>query len=328
MTRSWLPLLVVLLLGLIVIDAGVAHAQQPAAQPPTRQAPPPGQLPRKPPPIRPDMRDALRQRQAGRLGRPAPPTPAAQPAVPVEEPKAQLYPRDEHGECLGHGPNDRPAEINLVHGWLGTNNEKAVPSPGPIGSKDWWLWRITPYPWRYENHEDHCDPRNEPIPLLAGIINLAALAFLLVRFGRKPLREALVKRRADVTSEMEKARRIKVEAQKRVDRYADELDHLDDTLVSLRDQYAAEGERDEQRVLDEMDQTRERMLADADFRLSQEEKVLHDSLSHQALHDALTAAEELIVAKLTDKDHERLADEYLEQVGAALSKGSELEGRS
>jgi F-type H+-transporting ATPase subunit b len=267
----------------------------------------------------------LRKAQQGRAGQPPAIAPKPEPA---EAPRPALHPRDAHGNCLQHGPNDRPAEINQVHGWLGVNNDKAVPPPGAPGTQAWWLWRATPYPWRYDNHDDHCDPRNEPVPLLAGIINLGALIYLLVRFGRRPLREALVKRRIDVTSEIDKARNIRLEAQKRVDRYQDDLEHLDDKLAAMRDQYAAEGVTDEARLVEDMQQARERMLADTDLRLVQEEKVLRDSLSLQALQDAVAAAEELLVAKVTEQDHQRLAEEYLEQIGPALLGGGGLEGRS
>jgi len=88
------------------------------------------------------------------------------------------YPRDEHGFCQGRGIDDRPPDVNLMHGWLGIDNEKAEPRPrierAPSGettsdylSRVWpyWKWRLVPYPYRYENHDDKCDPRNQPIPL-------------------------------------------------------------------------------------------------------------------------------------------------------------------
>ncbi len=232
------------------------------------------------------------------------------------------YPKDEHGYCIGHGPKDRPTEINLVHGWLGVNNEKAVPAPKREGTLDWgwWKWQLTPYLWRYENHHDHCDPRNQPIPLLANIINLGALLFLFGRFGRKPLAEALRKRKKTIMSELDKARTIKKGAQDRLAHYEDELAHLDDTLVALRDKYVAEGELEEKRVMSGAGEARDRMLSDVAFRLSQEAKSARDDLSRDALDGALNAAETLLNKKVTKADHDRLAEEYLSQIGPALKE--------
>src|SRR5690606_6493450 len=114
-----------------------------------------------------------------------------------------------HGHCLGDGVDDRPKDINLFHGWFGVNNEAAAEPPPKgggddwwgkdwFGNKDWWAWRLTPYPYRYENHDDHCDPRNQPVPLLANVVNIGILLFLLVRFGKRPINEALSNRKKSI----------------------------------------------------------------------------------------------------------------------------------
>ncbi|HHH27677.1 MAG TPA: hypothetical protein ENK57_04940 [Polyangiaceae bacterium] len=251
-----------------------------------------------------------------------------------EEPAKPKHPVDAHGYCIGDGPQDRPKDINLFHGWLGVNNDKAVPAPPKgggedwwgkeyFGNKDWWTWRLTPHPWRYENHDDHCDPRNQPIPLLANVINVGVLLFLLIRFGRKPVEESLRKRKKSIMSEIDKAQRIKKDAKGRLRRYEDELDHLEDKLEALREQYAAEGAREEQRAKEEAEEARARMIADAEFRVSQESKTARDNLSREALEEALHAAEALLVRTISQADHDRLAEEYLDQIGPALTADQE-----
>ena len=64
------------------------------------------------------------------------------------------------------------------------------------------------------------------------------------------------------------------------------------------------------------------MLADADFRVSQESKSARDKLSSEALEAALAAAEELIAKSLTKADHDRLAKEYLDEIGPALKSAT------
>ena len=256
------------------------------------------------------------------------------PADAAAPPKKK-FPRDAHGHCLGDGANDRPKDINLLHGWFMANNDKAVPAPPKsggepwwgseyLGNSDWWIWRITPYPYRYENHDDHCDPRNQPVPLIANVVNLGFLIFLFVRFGKKPMLAGLRERKKSIMSEIDKARDIKKSAQAKLDKYEDELKHLDDRLEQLRGQYAAEGEVEEARVREDMAETRERMMADARFRVEQEHKTARDQLSTEALTGAMKAAEELLKTSVTDADHERLAEEYLDQIGPALKEDTGL----
>ncbi len=275
-------------------------------------------------------RDMLEKLKRKKTGSPAPK-------------RAKRNARDAHGYCLGQGPDDRPKDINLVHGWLGVNNDKAARRPrvprwegnwwnprtwGPNLKAQWpfWKWRVTPYPYRYENHDDHCDPHNQPVPLLANIVNIAALIFLFVRFGRKPLNDALKRRKKGIMAEFDKAKTLRDDARGRLEKYEDDLDNLDERLVALRGQYAKEGELEEERMGEEMVQTRERLLSDADFRLAQEGKATRDDLSRDALEAALSAAEKLLLEKINVADHDRLALEYLEQIGPAL-RAAQQQGR-
>jgi F-type H+-transporting ATPase subunit b len=328
--------------GLLLLSFGVSAGAS-AQQPPTSAAPiasgaPAASLPALPPghpPMDPKRREQLekmleernKKRATPTAGQPPPPPQPPRPMVPLK-PKTPL---DEHGHCLGQGSNDRPKDINLFHGWLGTKHEigessekwsKAVKEPPrPPGAVpwDWWKWRLTPYPYRYDNHDDHCDPANEPSPLIANIINLAALIFIVVRFGRAPVRQALVDRKKRIMAEFDKAAEIKRSAEVRLEKYEDELEHLDDKLVALRSQYRNEGQREEVRVREEMQEVRARMLGDAEFRISQESKSARDELSREALEAALAAAEKLVKESLTAADHQRIAREYLAQLGPALS---------
>jgi F-type H+-transporting ATPase subunit b len=329
-------------------------AQPPRAQPGPRAQPelPPGHPPVGDVPQQPAQDVAGRRRQIeallkqqqerGRPGLPGVPPGGGAPLKPGEapseappEPAVKKSPTDEYGHCIGDGPQDRPKDINLFHGWLGVNNDAAALAPPKgggedwwgrnkyfdLGNKEWWTWRLTPHMYRYENHDDHCDPRNQPVPLLANVINVGVLFFLLVRFGKKPVSEALSNRKKSIMAEIEKAAAIKKSAQKRLDEYAYELSHLDERLARLRAQHAAEGVNEEQRIVEDMKDTRRRMMADAEFRISQEGKASRDAMSRDALMGALQAAEDLVSTSLTQADHDRLAEEYLAHIGAALKDG-------
>ena len=315
-------------------------AKAPGNKPPLQKANPKAKAPKLPPghpPINPKRRDPARMEQIRKLLEQQKRAQGKQGAPPAKRKKPKA-PRDEHGHCLGQGPDDRPKDINLFHGWLGSKEElggaedsaweKAIRAPEPKGGRDWWIWRLTPYPYRYDNHDDHCDRANQPVPLLANIVNLGALLFILVRFGRKPLAEALKNRKRTIMTDFDKAAEIKSSARERLDDYRDQLDHLDDKLESLRAQYVAEGENEEARVRREATERLERMLADADFRVSQEGKTARDDLSREALEEALAAAEKMVIASVGPADQARIAEEYLDQVGDALKSATRDGGQS
>jgi F-type H+-transporting ATPase subunit b len=249
---------------------------------------------------------------------------APAPGAPVG-PHGAAAPAGAHGSghagsSAGHGPTDKPPVVNLVQGWLGVSNERAAPPPAGarVGSLDWWLWHLTPYPFRYQNPKDKYDPRNQPVPLIAPVFNFGVLCFLLWRFGRKPVRDALRQRAAAIQAQIENARLEKRRARARLREHRHELDHLGDTLDELRARYSAEAEAERQALERQAELARDRLLEDATFRVAQEARAARDVLSRQAMEQAVGAAEAMLARCITPQDHDRLGEEYLRTVRAAL----------
>jgi F-type H+-transporting ATPase subunit b len=332
--------------AVLALAGGVALGQQPLPQPPS-----PGQTQRLPsahpsmpgmgvpglpdgrrPPITlgPDGRPVM----PGRPGRPGSPgfvpgvhpggrPPGAQPGSPQpQRPRPRAEPaEEEHGggehECPGHGPDDAPPPMNLWHGLLMVNNERT--QQGDF---------VDQLLFRYENPHDPCDPKNEPAPYMASLINFSVLAFVLFRFGKKPIAESLAKRRHDIMAEIETAQRLKAEAAARLDEYEDKLEHIEAKRAELLEDFAAQAEVEKKHVLAEAEERRSRMLRDAEFRIEQELKAMRDELLREAVIEATTAAESVIQRQMNAADQDRMAAEFLRAVGPALQVGVTAGGRS
>ncbi|WP_437278967.1 F0F1 ATP synthase subunit B [Sorangium sp. So ce375] len=229
----------------------------------------------------------------------------ARPTPPAPEPAS-------HGEehCPGHGPTDPPPHVNWWHGLIGVNNEAA--EKGGINA----------LLFRYNNEQNPCDPKNEPPPFLASVLNFGLLAFIVVRFGRKPIAEALKKRKQTITQELDNASRLKQEAEERLEEYEDKLTRLEETLAELKAEHAAQAEVEKAHVLAEAEQRRVRMRRDAEFRAEQELKAARAMLLQEAVQNAVAAAEELLRQRVGQQDLDRVNEEYLKAIPAAVSAGA------
>jgi F-type H+-transporting ATPase subunit b len=230
--------------------------------------------------------------------------PTRQPPPPPAEPEHKQV---EH--CPGHGPTDPPGHINLWHGLIGVNNDKAGSPKASV---------VDRLLWRYENHNDPCDKKNEPPPLLANVINFGVLVFLLVRFGRKPIAEALVKRRDAIMGEIDNATRLKDEARARLREYKKKAENIDETLEELKAEYALQSEQEKKRILAEAEERRDRMRRDAEFRIEQERKAARLALIDESVQQAVAAAEELLKTRIEAGDHDRAAEDYLAGIAVAV----------
>lgn len=262
-------------------------------QPPGGRPPPGGRLP---------------------IGKGFPPgfNPQRRPAPPAEEHESGHGHGEEH--CPGHGPLDIPHAPNWWQGILMVNNELSQ-STNP-------LLKLL---FRYENHENPCDEKNQPPPFLASVLNFAVLAYLLARFGKKPLAEALLKRKNDIMEEIETASKLKEDAERRLEEYEEKLDTMEDSLEELRAEFAAQSEQEKKHVLADAEERRTRMRRDAEFRIEQELKSARAELLQEAVVAAVAAAEELLVKRVSASDLDRMAEDYLKTVGASLKADAQTQ---
>jgi F-type H+-transporting ATPase subunit b len=174
--------------------------------------------------------------------------------------------------------------------------------------------------FRYQNDKNPCDPKNEPPPFLASVMNFGVLAYLLWRYGRKPLSDALVKRREAIMGEIDNATRLKEDAEARLEEYEEKFENIHEKLEELRAEFAALAEAEKKHILEEAEERRARMLRDAEFRIDQELKQARVDLLREAVEGAVGAAEQLLKARIGQPDHDKMADDYLATVAPSLLK--------
>jgi F-type H+-transporting ATPase subunit b len=156
----------------------------------------------------------------------------------------------------------------------------------------------------------------ETPPFIAAVINFTILAAGYYLLGRKPIAAALQGRRDSVAKEIEEAQRMRREAEERAKTYQVKLEHLQEEVRSAREALVHTGEAERDRIVAEADAKAERMRADAAFLIEQEVKQIRHDLWHEALESVVAAAEQLLAQRVTEADHERLAEDYLADLGA------------
>ncbi len=192
---------------------------------------------------------------------------------------------DAHG---GH------AEWNLHHGFIG---EKDGVEPG-------LLWRKP----------------GTPPPFFGLLLNYGLLFYILVRFARKPVTEALKKRKSTIMGGMQEASTMKDDAAKRLADYEDKLAHVDEEIERVRREMRETGQRERERILAEAKERQVRMERDARLLIEQELKAAHERLLKETIRTAVKSAEEKVTKQAVASDHRRLADNYLAGLGTALEQ--------
>jgi F0F1-type ATP synthase membrane subunit b/b' len=155
------------------------------------------------------------------------------------------------------------------------------------------------------------------------VLNFAILMAMYYALGKKPVAEALTARRASVAKEIEEAQKMRHEAEARAVKYQEKLRHLEVELGEMRDSLRASGEVERDRIVREAEEKATRMEKDARFLVDQELKQMRGELTRDAIELAVAAAEEMLRKRITSADQERLAEDYLSQLGGRRPGGAQ-----
>jgi F-type H+-transporting ATPase subunit b len=156
-------------------------------------------------------------------------------------------------------------------------------------------------------------------PYIAMLINFGILAAMYYLFGRKGIATALQQRRDNIAKEIEEAERMVREAEERAKSYQAKLKRLEEEAKSARETLARTGEAERDRIVKEAEAKAERMHRDAEFIVEQEMKQIRQDLWRDAVDAAVGAAEQMLKKRVTPADQERLADDYLSDLGSRTS---------
>jgi F-type H+-transporting ATPase subunit b len=155
----------------------------------------------------------------------------------------------------------------------------------------------------------------ESPPFIAMLINFGILAGGYYLLGKKPVAAALQNRRDAIAKEIEEAQAMRREAEVRAKTYQAKLERLDEEMRSAREALLRAGEAERDRIVAEAKANAERMHKDAQFVIEQEMKQIRHDLWRETLDSAVGAAEELLKNRVTPADQERLAEDYLADLG-------------
>ncbi|KPJ74876.1 MAG: ATP synthase subunit b [Deltaproteobacteria bacterium SG8_13] len=148
------------------------------------------------------------------------------------------------------------------------------------------------------------------------VINFAVLAVALVFLLRKPVTKALNDRIQGIKDQLEDLESRKKQAEEELAAYNQKFQQLEQEAEKIVDQYIQQGREAKARILEEAQSAAEKLEEQARRNIDHEFKKARAQLQVEVMEKALAKAEEVIKSRISDKDQERLVDEYLEKVVA------------
>jgi F-type H+-transporting ATPase subunit b len=147
------------------------------------------------------------------------------------------------------------------------------------------------------------------------VLNFGILAVVLFLILRKPVASALSSRIAGIKKELADLESQKEAAEKKLAEYSDKLSDLEKESEHIVADYIKQGNEAKARILKEAEASA-KLQAQARRNIEHEFDQAKKQLQAEVLEKSLAKAEELIKAKISTDDQNRLVDEYLDKVEA------------
>jgi len=164
--------------------------------------------------------------------------------------------------------------------------------------------------------------------ILALVINFGLLAALYYTLGKKPVAEGLKQRRITIGKEIEDAQKFLAEAKERAKQYQGDLAHADEHARTARDSLIAAGMGDADRILNDANESAERMKRDADRLVEQERHQLRHEIHLETIDLAVEEASKILARSITSDDHARFANDLLAELSRRPAAASSTGGAS
>ena len=152
------------------------------------------------------------------------------------------------------------------------------------------------------------------VDVVARVVNFAILAGTLFYLLRSPIRNYLSERGTQIRRDLVEAAETKRAATAQIEEIDRKMKALPGELETLRAQGAQEIAAEEARIQAAAAAERDRLLEQARREIDQQVKVAERDLIAYSADLAVGVASERITKTITDDDHKRLVDRYVQQL--------------
>ncbi|MFB3074587.1 MAG: F0F1 ATP synthase subunit B [Candidatus Methylomirabilales bacterium] len=156
---------------------------------------------------------------------------------------------------------------------------------------------------------------NLNLTLLLQTINFIILAIVLYKFLFKPLGSFMEKRAEGIRHSLEEAKQARDEVLRARSEYEESLRTARQEAAALRQRMDREITEERERLTQQSREEAHRMISQARAEIQQEVRRAKVELRDETVTLSLTAAERLLRRNLTEEDHRRLAEQYIEELG-------------
>lgn len=144
--------------------------------------------------------------------------------------------------------------------------------------------------------------------------NLAVFLGIIFYFFGPKIQNFFHDRAEQLQGDIKEAKRLRAEAQEKLEEYQKRMDKLDDERKALMDEYHAQGEREKDKLVTDAKRQIEKMRTDAELVIKQEVRKAVASIEQQAVDMAVELARASLESKVDGRAQNALVSQYVDDL--------------
>ena len=145
-------------------------------------------------------------------------------------------------------------------------------------------------------------------------LNLIILVGIIVYFARIPIKGALEKRRANMSREIDEAKKSIEIAKQHYEEYNEKLSGLENEINSLKESISKLGETEKDEIITQARHTCELIKKDSKDTIELEAFRAKQEIQEEVVKNSLETAEKLIKEKMGDSYNSKAVDNLIKQI--------------
>jgi len=143
-------------------------------------------------------------------------------------------------------------------------------------------------------------------------VNFAIIAIILVKFGRKPIKDFLANRKEEIDYRIKKFERQKQAAEEKIEETAKMLEDSRNRLKKIKKRIVEDGEKKKQQIIAEAQQESRILLEGTQHKIENQIVEARNLIRSELIESAIALAEKRLPEEITAIDEQKLFDHFME----------------
>lgn len=143
-------------------------------------------------------------------------------------------------------------------------------------------------------------------------VNFAIIAFVLVKFGRKPISDFLANRREEIDYQIGKYEQQKGAAEEKVQAAKEMLDDSVARFEKIKQKIIEDGEKKKQQIIEDARQESQMLLEGTQRKIQNQIAEAKNLIRSELIESAIALAEKKLPQEITADDEQKLIEHYME----------------